>query len=96
MQVTIDIPDWLATEFATAGKEPARAILEALAVEGYRTGLFGDGGAKQILGYGTRMQVHELLKEYDVYLNYSSDQLQKNIETADGLARTAQSESVAT
>jgi predicted transcriptional regulator len=32
MQVTIDIPDTLAAQLTAAGKDPARAALEALAV----------------------------------------------------------------
>jgi len=37
MQVTLTIPDELAAQLIAAGKDPSRAALEALAVEGYRT-----------------------------------------------------------
>jgi len=43
MQVTIDIPDSYAAELTAAGKDPARTALEALAVEGYRTGQLTSG-----------------------------------------------------
>jgi predicted HTH domain antitoxin len=85
MQVTIDIPDdiaaTLADQLTAAGKDPARAALEALAVEAYRTGQLYEGEIKRLLGYGTRMQVHALLKEHGVPLNYTADDLDQDRET---------------
>ncbi len=37
MQVTLDIPDNLAEQLISAGKDPSREALEALAIDGYRT-----------------------------------------------------------
>lgn len=37
MTITVEIPDDLAGVLATGGKDPARAVLEAVALEGYRT-----------------------------------------------------------
>jgi predicted HTH domain antitoxin len=81
MQVTIDIPDTLAAQLTAAGKDPARAALEALLVEGYRTGTLTSGQIKRILGYGTRMQVHALLKEHDVPLSYGVEEYKQDLET---------------
>ena len=36
MQITLDIPDDLATTLAPGGQDPARAALEALALAAYR------------------------------------------------------------
>jgi len=81
MQVTLDIPDALADQLRAAGKDPARAALEAVLVEGYRTRQLSEGQIKRILGYGTRMQVHALLSEHGVPLNYGIEQLNQDIET---------------
>jgi len=81
MQVTIDIPDTYAEALTAAGKDPARIALEALAVEGYRTGQLTSGQIKRILGYGTRMQVHALLKEHNVPLDYTMDDLEQDRKT---------------
>ena len=81
MQVTIDIPDSYAAELTAAGKDPARTALEALAVEGYRTGQLTSGQIKRILGYGTRMQVHALLKEHNVPLDYAIADLEQDRKT---------------
>jgi len=83
MQVTLTIPDDLAAQYAAAGKDPARVALEALAVEGYRTQRLSEAEVKRMLGYGTRMQVHALLKEHDVYLNYTLEHVQQDIAASD-------------
>jgi hypothetical protein len=36
-----------------------------------------------MLGYGTRMQVHALLKEHNVYLNYTMEHVQQDIAASD-------------
>jgi hypothetical protein len=96
MQVTLTIPDDLAAQYAAAGKDPARVALEALAVEGYRTQRLSEAEVKRMLGYGTRMQVHALLKEYDVYLNYGMEQVQQDIAASEHfLAQRASEESQA-
>jgi hypothetical protein len=83
MQVTLNIPDDLAAQLAAAGKDPSRTALEALAVEGYRTQRLTEAEVKRMLGYGTRMQVHALLKEHNVYLNYSLADLEQDILASD-------------
>jgi hypothetical protein len=85
MQVTFTIPDDLAAQFAADGKDPARVALEALAVEGYRTRRLSENEVRVMLGYGTRMQVHALLKEHDVYLNYSMSDVEQDIRASDEL-----------
>jgi predicted HTH domain antitoxin len=87
MQVTLTIPDSLAAQLTAAGKDPARAALEALLVEGYRTRLLSEGQIKRILGYGTRMQVHGLLKEHDVPLDYTIEDLEQDMETLRNLPK---------
>jgi predicted HTH domain antitoxin len=82
MQVILEIPDTYAAQITAAGKDPARTALEALAVEGYRTRQLSSGQIRRMLGYGTRMQVHALLKEHDVPLSYGVEELEQDIETS--------------
>jgi len=81
MQVTLDIPDDLAAQLTAAGKDPARAALEALAVEGYRIRQLSEEEVRRMLGYEIRMQVHALLKEHDVPLDYTIEDLEQDRET---------------
>jgi hypothetical protein len=85
MQVTLDIPDNLAEQLIAAGKDPSREALEAFAVDGYRTRRLTESEVRQMLGYETRMQVHALLKEHNVYLDYTMETLQQDIDAADRL-----------
>ena len=82
MQVILDIPDTLAAQLTAAGKDPARAALEALAIEGYRTLRLTESQVRRMLGFETRMQVHALLKEHDVYLNFAPDHAQQELDAA--------------
>lgn len=85
MQVTLDIPDTYAAELSAAGQDPARVALEAMALEGYRSGRLFEEDIRVLLGYETRMQVHALLKEHGVDLNFSVDDFQSDVSTLDRL-----------
>jgi predicted HTH domain antitoxin len=81
MQVTIDIPDEYAEALKAEGKDPAREALETLLVEAYRTRRLHTAQIKRILGYGTRMQVHGLLKDHGVPLDYGVEDFEQDLET---------------
>jgi len=85
MQVTFNIPDDLALQLLASGKGASRAALEALAVESYRAGRLTESEVRRMLGYETRMEVHALLAEHDVCLNYSAGYLQQDIAASDSL-----------
>lgn len=85
MQVTLNIPDNLAAHLIDAGKDPSQAALEAVAIEGYRTGRLTESEVRQMLGYETRMQVHALLAEYNVDLHYTREHLQQDIDASSKL-----------
>jgi hypothetical protein len=80
MRVEIELPDEIAQ--ALKSEDLSRTALEALALEGYRSRRLGDGQLRRLLGFETRMQVHEFLKEHDVYLNYSMEDLEKDLANA--------------
>ena len=82
MEVTLTIPDALAEQLAAAGKSPARAALEALAVEGYRARQLSEFQLRQMLGFATRMEVHGFLKQHEAYLHYGLADLEQDDETA--------------
>jgi hypothetical protein len=96
MHISLDIPDNIPNVVAP-DQEPARAALEALALEGYRSRRLGESAVRRLLGFGTRMEVHGFLKEHGVYLNYSMEDLEHDIREADRIvailnARDAASE----
>ena len=82
MEITLNIPDDLARQVASEGRDPARVALEALALEGYRTERLSESAIRRMLGFETRIQVHEFLKQHGVYLQYSVSDLEHDRVTA--------------
>ena len=81
MEITIRIPEDLARSLGQEGGDLSRRTLEALAIDGYRSGELTEEQVRRILDYGTRMQVHEFLKEHHVYLNYGPEDLEQDMQT---------------
>ena len=75
MDVTIHIPDDLATRLGAAVDLPRR-VLEALAVEEFRLGRLTQAELRQLLGFGTRQALDAFLKAHDVYVSYTLDDLE--------------------
>lgn len=65
------------------GSLPRR--IGAIAIETYRENKLSTGQMRRLLGYRTRMQVHELLKEHGVYLHYDLTDLNHDRQTGDSL-----------
>jgi predicted HTH domain antitoxin len=87
VQIQIELPEEIAQ--ALNAEDLSRAALEALALEGYRSRRLGGGQVQRLLGFSSPMQVHAFLKEHDVYLNYSSEELAKDIEVTNQLVDRA-------
>ena len=79
MTITLNLPEDIARHLAARGEDPARAALEALALEGYRSRNLSEEQIRRMLGFDTRMEVHAFLKQHGVYLNYSTKDLQHDL-----------------
>jgi len=71
MQVTLDLSDDISAALEGQWLDLPRQALEALAVEGYRTGALTETQVRRLLDLETRFQVHSLLKEHRVPRRYS-------------------------
>jgi uncharacterized protein UPF0175 len=85
VEITLNIPDELARQVTTEGKDPARVALEALALEGYRTERLSESAVRQMLGFETRIEVHAFLKQHGVSLHYEVADLDQDQVTAEKL-----------
>ena len=85
MQVTINLPDDVINVFASNGENIERKILEATALEGYRSGRLSQALVRRMLGFATDMQVDAFLKEHDVPLNYTIEDLEQDRRTLEKL-----------
>ena len=71
VKVTLDLPDDISTALEGRWQDIPRCALEALAVEGYRAGVLSENQVRRLLAFGSRFEVHALLKEHRVPLRYT-------------------------
>lgn len=79
MRITVEVPDEIA-ENLPADHLP-RTLLESFALEGYRSNALTEEEIRRLLGFETRMEVHGFLKDHGVYLKYSREDLEQDVET---------------
>ena len=71
MKVTIQLPDDISAALEAQWDNVPRRSLEAIAIEGYRTGGLTEAQVRRLLELDSRFQVHALLKEHHVSLRYT-------------------------
>ena len=82
MQVTLEIPDDMAGKLAPQGQDPARAALEAVAIEGYRSGALSAYQTRRLLGFETGYELDGFLKAHKVWEHaYGPEDLEKDRQT---------------
>ncbi len=59
--------------------------LELMAIEGYKSGLLIEFQVQQMLGFGDRFEVHGFLKEHGAYLDYDTEDLERDSAALDAL-----------
>ena len=82
MQVTLELPEDLARRFAADASGLSRAALEALALEGVRSGKLTVAQARRLLGIRSRYEMDGLLKAHGVMLSATIDDIRRDSETA--------------
>jgi hypothetical protein len=76
MEVTVHIPDDLATRLG-APRELERRALEALALEEFKLGHLSKPELRRLLGFGTRARLDRFLKAHQVFEPYTLDDLEQ-------------------
>ena len=80
MRVTIQLPDDISAALGERWDDVPRRSLEAIAVEGYRTGALTEPQVRRLLELDTRFQVHALLKEHHVPLQYTAADIDDDLQ----------------
>src|SRR5713101_5125292 len=75
MTITVELPDALEGLLFANGQEPTRAVLEAIALEGYRAERLTESDVRELLGFETRMEAHEFLKKHGAFMHYTREDL---------------------
>ncbi len=84
MEITINLPEDVANVFLADGESIEREVLEATALEGYRTGKLSHAQVGRMLNLN-RFEVDEFFKNHDVTLNYTIEDLEADRQTLDKL-----------
>jgi len=82
MQVTLDLPEELAEYLGPDAQALSRAALEALVLEGVRSGRLSTAQARRVLGFRSRHQMDAFLKILGVELPLTLQQVRRDSETA--------------
>jgi len=81
MQITVELPKDIAQH-----PDPARAALEALAIEGYRSGALTSFETRRLLGFETRYELDGFLKAHNVWEHaYNVEDFNRDCETLERL-----------
>lgn len=67
MNLTIEIPDEVARDLATAGGDLSRRALEGFALEEYKSGRLTKPALRRMLGFSTRDQLDGFLKAHAIF-----------------------------
>ena len=88
MNITVEIPDSAAGLLTAEGKDPARSLLEAYALEGYRTDRLSHYQVQRLLGFEYFEQVDGFLKEHGI--SYPMEYVEEELAAARRPARNAE------
>lgn len=77
MEVTVHLPEDIVK--ALAGQDLERQALEAIAIEGYRTGALTENQVRRLLSLESRFDVHAVLKAHRVPLRYTASDLEDDM-----------------
>ena len=87
MQVHLEIPEDLARQLAADPTGLTRAALEAVALEGVRSGKLTVSQARRLLGIRSRYEMDGFLKAHGVFLELTLDDVRKDSDTALAFSR---------
>lgn len=82
MQVHLDVPEDVAQQFAAEPGGITRATLEALAIEGVRSGKLTVHQARTMLGIRSRYEMDGFLKAHGVLLPITMEDVAADSKTA--------------
>ena len=85
MNLTVQIPDDLASRLSGAGADLSRRALEAFALEEYRSGHLTQAELRRLLGFRTRYQLDGFLKAHDVWIDYTLEDAKRERESLERL-----------
>ena len=84
MNIAIHIPDDIGHVLAAQPGGVSRAVLEAVAIESYRSGTITPAQVQQMLGLKSRWEAESFLQRAEAFHDYSMADLEKDIAAIRG------------
>jgi len=81
MHVSLEIPDDLGLRLASNGEDLSRRALEGFALEEYKAGRVSKADLRRLLGIETRYDLDGFLKAHGVWIDYTIDDLRRDVAT---------------
>lgn len=81
MNLSVEIPDDLARRLAASGDDLSRRALEGFALEEYKAGRINKAELRRLLGIDTRYELDGFLKAHGVWMDYTIDDLRRDVAT---------------
>jgi uncharacterized protein YgbK (DUF1537 family) len=82
IEIVVKLPDDVAEKLQTNGGDISRQVLESIALEGYRSDRLTGAQVMRILGFESRMELDAFLKAYQVYLDYTLEDIERDAEAS--------------
>jgi len=87
MNLNVQIPDDLARSLNAAGGDLTRHVIEALALEEYRSGRLTVRELRQALGFATGYELDGFLKKHQIWMEYDEQDLARERAALDSFTR---------
>ena len=81
MELTVHIPDDIAARLCGAASESLSRALEGFGLEEYKAGRITKAELRRLLGFETRYELDGFLKAHDVWMNYTVEDLRREVAT---------------
>jgi hypothetical protein len=85
MNLTVEIPEDLARSLNGAGGDLSRRVLEALALDEYKSGRLTKPELRHALGFATGYELDGFLKKHQVWIEYDEQDLARERTSLDRL-----------
>ena len=80
MNLTVEIPDDLASQMSAVGGDLSRRMLEGFALEEYKAERISKAQLRRLLGFETRYELDGFLKARQVWANVTIDDLRRDVQ----------------
>jgi Uncharacterised protein family (UPF0175) len=85
MNLTVQIPDDIASRLTAGGEDLSRRALEALVADEYKHDRITKPELQRLLGIETSFQVDEFLKAHDVWIEYTREEAEREMKDLERL-----------